>query len=119
MSTSLQSGGVDCPPSDETEAGRTPMAELDTIRKELETLLKEVKHLQSEAAKPAAEKPATAEDPSTTDAESEETSDAIAELQTYLATKAGEAGEALEEHPLVVVAAAFVLGLVAGRLAFR
>lgn len=32
------------------------MAELDTIRKELETLLKEVKSLQTEAAKPAAEK---------------------------------------------------------------
>ncbi|MET3611829.1 ElaB/YqjD/DUF883 family membrane-anchored ribosome-binding protein [Rhizobium aquaticum] len=95
------------------------MAELDTIRKELETLLKEVKHLQTKAAKPAVEKPAAAAEAAPGDAETEETPDAIAELQTYLATKAGEAEEALEEHPLVVAAAAFVLGLVAGAIAFR
>ncbi len=95
------------------------MAELDTIRKELETLLKEVKTLQAEAANPAAEKPATAPEPPPADATTDEASDAIAELQTYLATKAGEAEEALEEHPLVVAAAAFVLGIVAGAIAFR
>lgn len=95
------------------------MAELDTIRKELEMLLKEVKQLQAEAAKPAAEKPAAAAEPATADPTTDDTSDAIAELQTYLATKAGEAEEALEERPLVVAAAAFVLGLVAGAIAFR
>ena len=95
------------------------MAELDTIRKELETLLKEVKHLQAEAAKPAGEKPAAAPEPSPADTRTDDASDAIAELQTYLSTKAGEAEEALEEHPLVVAAAAFVLGIVAGAIAFR
>lgn len=95
------------------------MAELDTIRKELETLLKEVKALQAEAARHAAEKPASAPEPPPADASTDEASDAISELQTYLATKAGEAEEALEEHPLVVAAAAFVLGLVAGAIAFR
>lgn len=95
------------------------MAELDTIRKELETLLKELKHLQAEAAKPASEKPAAAPEPSPADTRTDDASDAIAELQTYLSTKAGEAEEALEEHPLVVAAAAFVLGLVAGAIAFR
>lgn len=95
------------------------MAELDTIRKELETLLKEVKTLQAAAAKPAAEKPAAAAEPAAAETKAEDASDPIAELQTYLATKAGEAEEALEEHPLVVVAAAFVLGLVAGAIAFR
>ena len=95
------------------------MAELDTIRKELETLLKEVKHLQAEAAKPSGEKPASAAEAASGEPRTDEAPDAIAELQTYLATKAGEAEEALEEHPLVVVAAAFVLGLVAGAIAFR
>lgn len=95
------------------------MAELDTIRKELETLLKEVKHLQAEAARPAAEKTDAAAEPAPAEAKTDEASDALSELQTYLATKAGEAEEALEEHPLVVVAAAFVLGLVAGAIAFR
>lgn len=95
------------------------MAELDTIRKELETLLKEVKTLQAEAAKPAAEKADAAAEPAPTEAKTDEVSDALSELQTYLTAKASEAEEALEDHPLVALAAAFVLGLVAGRIAFR
>ena len=95
------------------------MAELDTIRKELETLLKEVKQLQSEAAKPAAEKADAAAEPPPSETKPDESADALNELQTYLTAKAGEAEEALEDHPLVALAAAFVLGLVAGAIAFR
>ncbi|MCD2173888.1 hypothetical protein [Rhizobium sp. C4] len=95
------------------------MAELDTIRKELETLLKEVKSLQAEAAKPASPEVDAAAGPAPADTPAEDASDAIAELQKYLTSKAGEAEEVLEDHPLVALAAAFVLGLVAGAIAFR
>ncbi len=95
------------------------MAELDTIRKELETLLKEVKNLQAKAVEPADAKTAAAAEPAPADAQTDEASDALSELQTYFTSKAGEAEEALEEHPLVAVAAAFILGLVAGAIAFR
>ena len=95
------------------------MAELDTIRKELETLLKEVKSLQAQAAKPAAEKADAAAEPAIGETGTDEPTDALNELQTYLTAKAGEAEEALEDHPLVALAAAFVLGLVAGAIAFR
>lgn len=98
------------------------MAELDTIRAELEKLLEEVRDLQaggkmsSDAAATATADAAPAE---TAEAAAKDDAEAMHELQQYLATKAGEAEEALEDHPLVALAAAFMLGLVAGRLAFR
>lgn len=95
------------------------MAELDTIRKELETLLKEVRQLQSQAAGPDAEKATAAAEPASAEAEASSASDALDELQAYLAARTGEAEEIFAEHPLATLAAAFLLGLVAGRIAFR
>ncbi len=91
------------------------MAELETIRKELEQLLKEVKSLQTDAAGPAA--PDARETEPAPQAEPD--ADALAELQNFLVSKAGEAESTIEDHPLAAMAAAFLLGLTIGRIALR
>ena len=99
------------------------MAELDTIRKELEKLLKEVKSLQAETARAAASGPAPtaaeAEAASDLDQAADAAADTFRELEQVLIAKAAEAEDALEQHPLAAMAAAFLLGLVIGRFSFR
>jgi ElaB/YqjD/DUF883 family membrane-anchored ribosome-binding protein len=99
------------------------MAELDTIRKELEKLLKEVKSLQAETAKagPSGTQPAAAapEAKPDVDAATETAAASLRELEQVLTEKMGEAEDALQEHPIAAMAAAFLLGLVIGRFSLR
>lgn len=99
------------------------MAGLDDIRNDLDRLLKDVAALRAQAGTKAAAapEPEPAAEPAANAAETEGLKDgnALKDLEEYLTSKAGEAEEAVEEHPLVAMAAAFLLGLAIGRFTPR
>ena len=98
------------------------MAELDNIQKELQKLAKDVAALQAErAAEPPASASTAAPGDGTTDAAdaTDEGTEALRKLADYVTSTAGEAEETLSDHPLVGVAAAFLLGLAVGRISSR
>ena len=100
------------------------MAELDNIQKELAKLAKDLAALQAERAAapppdPAQASPAPAADTAAETAETDEGTEALRKLAEYVTSKAGEAEETLSDHPLVGVAAAFLLGLAVGRISSR
>jgi ElaB/YqjD/DUF883 family membrane-anchored ribosome-binding protein len=95
------------------------MAELDNIQKELEKLAKDLAELRAErAVEPPSAAPPAGEAGSGSTAVDEGT-EALRKLADYVTTRAGEAEETLAEHPLVGVAAAFLLGLAIGRISSR
>lgn len=100
------------------------MAELDNIQKELQKLAKDVAALQAErATEPPASASTAAPAPGDGTADGAEATDegteALRKLADYVTSKAGEAEETLSDHPLVGVAAAFLLGLAVGRISSR
>lgn len=100
------------------------MAELAKIQKELDKLAKDLAALKAQRAsepEPATQEAATmsgGEAPAET-AETDEGLEALRKLADYVSSKAGEAEETLADHPLVGVAAAFLLGLAVGRISSR
>lgn len=98
------------------------MAELDSIQKELEKLAKDVADLRAQrAAEPplATSSSAAAKETTAADADVDEGTEALRKLADYVTSKASEAEETLSDHPLVGVAAAFLLGLAVGRISSR
>jgi hypothetical protein len=95
------------------------MAGLDDIRNDLERLLKDVQAMRDQTAARPSPSPATEPEAPAEVADNVAGASALKELEDFLTSKAGEAEEAIEEHPLVAMAAAFLLGLTIGRFSPR
>ncbi|MFM2280420.1 MAG: hypothetical protein RLZZ444_2651 [Pseudomonadota bacterium] len=92
------------------------MAGIETIRTEIDAILKELEAAQARAqadSKPAEDaKPDTANPP----IDIASAIEALGELRDQLEKAVGEAGDAITEHPIAATAAAFLLGLIIGRI---
>jgi ElaB/YqjD/DUF883 family membrane-anchored ribosome-binding protein len=82
------------------------------IRSELSALQDDL----ATKADPAADRPTSSERADSSPKRGADLERALRELQTQLADAAGEAEAVLAEHPFDAVAAAFILGVTAGRM---
>ncbi|MDO6963532.1 hypothetical protein [Rhizobium alvei] len=93
------------------------MAGIETIRTEIDAILKELEAAQTRAqASSKPESDGAKPDESGPPIDIASAIEALGELRDQLEKAAGEAGDAITEHPIAATAAAFLLGLIIGRI---